>query len=189
MICVYASALPPLVCLSRVPASHVLPFHLKDNFWEMGDTGPCGPCTEIHYDHVGGGRNAAALVNQGSPDVVEIWNLVFMQYSRYQASSVNSRAFPPSLTPKSCAYSQTYPCFPEGAIPGAREKLWRFIQHGSWSPLLYFPVFFSFHCLFYLNAAFQRSLEVCSSLEEKAFGPFSVHCSLSSGCDGQILAA
>uniref|UniRef100_A0A671TFM2 Alanine--tRNA ligase n=1 Tax=Sparus aurata TaxID=8175 RepID=A0A671TFM2_SPAAU len=64
-----------------VPPARLLPFGLKENFWEMGDCGPCGPCTEIHYDHVGG-RDAAVLVNADSPDVVEIWNLVFMQYNR-----------------------------------------------------------------------------------------------------------
>lgn len=59
--------------LPRVPASRVLSFGLQENFWEMGDTGPCGPCTEIHYDLAEG---------VGAPQLVELWNLVFMQHCR-----------------------------------------------------------------------------------------------------------
>ncbi|MEW6772813.1 MAG: alanine--tRNA ligase [Bacteroidota bacterium] len=69
-----------------VPENRILKGNKKDNFWEMGDTGPCGPCTEIHCDI----RNederkkidGYSLVNTGHPQVIEIWNLVFMQYER-----------------------------------------------------------------------------------------------------------
>ncbi|XP_003789281.1 alanine--tRNA ligase, mitochondrial [Otolemur garnettii] len=56
-----------------VPANRVLSFGPQENFWEMGETGPCGPCTEIHYDLAGG---------VGAPQLVELWNLVFMQHNR-----------------------------------------------------------------------------------------------------------
>ena len=63
-----------------VPADRILGFE-QENFWEMGASGPCGPCTEIHYDHRLRPRGPAD-VNAGHDDLVEIWNIVFMEHER-----------------------------------------------------------------------------------------------------------
>ncbi|MFP4605389.1 MAG: alanine--tRNA ligase [Bacteroidales bacterium] len=71
---------------SHLPESHVLTGDKKDNFWEMGDTGPCGPCSEIHIDlrkdEEREKTDGSKLINQEHPEVIEIWNLVFIQFNR-----------------------------------------------------------------------------------------------------------
>ena len=75
--------------LQYLPPDRVIACCAKDNFWEMGDTGPCGPCTEIHYDRFQRPDSAAAsMVNADDPNVIEIWNLVFIQYNRQSATEL-----------------------------------------------------------------------------------------------------
>ena len=78
----------------HVPADHIINGNKHDNFWEMGDTGPCGPCSEIHLDSRTPEEKAKVpgreLVNKDDPQVIEIWNIVFMQYERKADGSLVS---------------------------------------------------------------------------------------------------
>ena len=81
--------------LKHLPEDHIVLGNKKDNFWEMGDTGPCGPCSEIHIDirtpeEKASGISGRDLVNQSDPHVIEIWNLVFMQFQRMSDGHLES---------------------------------------------------------------------------------------------------
>ncbi len=78
--------------LEHIPAGHILPGSKKDNFWEMGETGPCGPCSEIHIDlrceEEKAKKPGSELVNANHPEVIEIWNLVFIEFNRLADGSL-----------------------------------------------------------------------------------------------------
>ncbi|MFA6176377.1 MAG: alanine--tRNA ligase, partial [Phycisphaerae bacterium] len=102
----------------------------EDNFWEMGETGPCGPCSEIHYDGTDD-KSGGKLVNAGSPDCIEIWNLVFIQFNRdatgkltpLPAKHVDTGMGLERITRVLQGKTSNYDTDVFGAIIGATEKL------------------------------------------------------------------
>src|SRR5437016_5760845 len=78
--------------VTGMPKDRIFRLDEKDNFWQMGETGPCGPCSEIHYDYgpeaAEPGREHEQFPDDGGGRVVEIWNLVFMQYDRYASGKL-----------------------------------------------------------------------------------------------------
>ena len=84
------------IWIKHLPADHIINGNKHDNFWEMGDTGPCGPCSEIHVDSRSAEEKAKVpgreMVNKDHPQVIEIWNIVFMQYNRKADGSLEPLA-------------------------------------------------------------------------------------------------
>jgi len=76
--------------MTNIDSSRILCFGEKENFWEMGETGPCGPCSEIHY-YTGSSpdRQFSEKINTGDPEYIELWNLVFIQYDRDKSGQLN----------------------------------------------------------------------------------------------------
>lgn len=74
--------------VTDINPKHILRFGEKDNFWEMGDTGPCGPCSEIHIN-LSDDYDNPSYVNAGTPECIEIWNLVFIQYNRDESGKLH----------------------------------------------------------------------------------------------------
>ncbi len=108
-----------------VPKGRIFRFGKKDNFWAMGDTGPCGPCSEIHYD-LGASIEAgepSALIEKGSDRFVELWNLVFMQFDQDE----DGRLMPPAVAVDRHRHGARAD---DGRPPGQDEQL----RHGPLPP-------------------------------------------------------
>ncbi len=99
----------------RDPKIHIIPGNRKDNFWMMGETGPCGPCSELHVDLTPAGDTRGSLVNQGDARCIEIWNLVFIQYNAQPSGGDASSPKGGGSAPAS------------GSAPGAAQPLVEFV--------------------------------------------------------------
>lgn len=72
----------PLFLFRSIPPDRILPFGVKENFWEVGPTGPCGTCTEIHVALDDSVWSRSDLINKSNPLLIELWNIVFMKFNK-----------------------------------------------------------------------------------------------------------
>ena len=116
------------------PAIHIVNGNKKDNFWMMGDTGPCGPCSELHVDLTPDGDTRGTLVNKDDPRCIEIWNLVFIQFNAnadgtFCAASATSRRYRHGFRARDRDHSR-------------HEKSHRFLRHiSNYETDIFRPIF------------------------------------------------